>query len=155
MSGSQKTELTLTISEMLQGSEPREGEIVFKLKDKDYTTRCSVTQYDYEYDEDEIITLQSHTKGNGVNLVFLGDGFDAKEISKGDYLKVMKEQVERFFDIEPYRTYRDYFIYTRLLPFPRKVESEQSTRFVTPNLRPRTREVSAYGVITMRPLLMR
>lgn len=119
MSGSQKTELTLTISEMLQGSEPREGEIVFKLKDKDYTTRCSVTQYDYEYDEDEIITLQSHTKGNGVNLVFLGDGFDAKEISKGDYLKVMKEQVERFFDIEPYRTYRDYFdIYTAIAVSP-------------------------------------
>ncbi|MBS7196543.1 MAG: leucine-rich repeat protein [Bacteroidales bacterium] len=119
MSGSQKTELTLTISEMPQGSEPREGEIVFKLKDKDYTTRCSVTQYDYEYDEDEIITLQSHTKGNGVNLVFLGDGFDAKEISKGDYLKVMKEQVERFFDIEPYRTYRDYFdIYTAIAVSP-------------------------------------
>lgn len=119
MSGSQKTELTLTISEMPQGSEPREGEIVFKLKDKDYTTRCSVTQYDYEYDEDEIITLQSHTKGNGVNLVFLGDGFDAKEISKGDYLKVMKEQVERFFDIEPYRTYRDCFdIYTAIAVSP-------------------------------------
>ena len=119
MSGSQKTELTLTISEMPQGSEPREGEIVFKLKDKDYTTRCSVTQYNYEYDEDEIITLQSHTKGNGVNLVFLGDGFDAKEISKGDYLKVMKEQVERFFDIEPYRTYRDYFdIYTAIAVSP-------------------------------------
>lgn len=119
MSGSQKTELTLTISEMPQGTEPREGEIVFKLKDKDYTTRCSVTQYDYEYDEDEIITLQSHAKGNGVNLVFLGDGFDAKEISKGDYLKVMKEQVERFFDIEPYRTYRDYFdIYTAIAVSP-------------------------------------
>ena len=119
MYGSQKTELTLTISEMPQGSEPREGEIVFKLKDKDYTTRCSVTQYNYEYDEDEIITLQSHTKGNGVNLVFLGDGFNAKEISKGDYLKVMKEQVERFFDIEPYRTYRDYFdIYTAIAVSP-------------------------------------
>ena len=92
---------------------------MFKLKDKDYTTRCSVTQYNYEYDEDEIITLQSHTKGNGVNLVFLGDGFDAKEISKGDYLKVMKEQVERFFDIEPYRTYRDYFdIYTAIAVSP-------------------------------------
>ena len=27
----------------------------------------------------------------------------------GDYLRVMNEQMERFFDIEPYHTYRDYF----------------------------------------------
>ena len=41
--------------------------------------------------------------------MFLGDGFDAENISNGDYLRVMNEQMERFFDIEPYRTYRDYF----------------------------------------------
>lgn len=110
-SGSQKTELTLTIHEMPKGSEARTGEIVFKLKDKDYTHKCTVSQYDYEYAEDEIITLQKATKGNngGINLVFLGDGFDAKEISEGEYMAAMQEQVENFFGIEPYTTYRDYF----------------------------------------------
>ena len=110
-SGSQKTELTLTIHEMPKGSEPRTGEIVFKLKDKDYTHKCTVSQYDYEYAEDEIITLQKATKGNngGINLIFLGDGFDAKEISEGEYMAAMQEQVENFFGIEPYTTYRDYF----------------------------------------------
>lgn len=118
-SGSKKTELTLTIKAMAKGSAQREGEIVFKLKDKDYTTRCAVTQYDYEYDEDEIITLQRHTQGNGVNLVFLGDGYSAKDISDGNYMADMKEQVENFFGIEPYKTYRDYFdVYTAIAVSP-------------------------------------
>ena len=106
MSGEKKTELTLTID---AGSENREGEIVFKLDEYDYTTTCRVAQYFYEHEEDEEIILQTHSRGKGINLVFLGDGFDAENISNGDYLRVMNEQMERFFDIEPYRTYRDYF----------------------------------------------
>lgn len=120
-SGSKKTELTLTIHEMAKGSEPRTGEIVFKLKDKDYTHKCTVSQYDYQYAEDEIITMQQATKGNngGINLVFLGDGYDAKDISEGKYMEAMQEQVENFFGIEPYKTYRDYFnVYTSIAVSP-------------------------------------
>ena len=119
MNGAKKTELTLTIHSMPQGSPMREGDIVFALKGKDYTTKCHITQYDYKHDEDEIITLQSHSKGQGVNLVFIGDGYDAKDVSEGLYLRDMKEQVEHFFNIEPYRTYRDYFnIYTAIAVSP-------------------------------------
>lgn len=121
-SGSKKTELTLTIQNMPQGTtEGRTGDIVFKLKDKEYTTKCSVSQYDYTYGEDEIITLQKATKGNngGINLVFLGDGYNAEDISKGDYMKAIKEQVENFFGIEPYTSYRDYFnVYTAIAVSP-------------------------------------
>lgn len=110
-SGSSKAELTLTIHQMPAGSPTRVGEIVFKLKDKDYTHKCTVSQYNYMYAEDEIITKQTATKGNngGINLVFLGDGFDAKDISEGKYMAAMEEQIENFFGIEPYKTYRDYF----------------------------------------------
>lgn len=121
MSGSTKSELTLTIHSMTQGSAPRTGDIVFRLKEKDYTARCTVSQYDYEYGEDEVITLQKATKGNrgGINLVFLGDGFDAKDISDGKYLNTMYEQLENFFAIEPYKTYRDYFnAYTAIAVSP-------------------------------------
>ena len=119
MNGSKKTELTLTIHSMPQGSPMREGDIIFALKGKDYTTKCHITQYDYKHDEDEIITLQSHSKGQGVNLIFIGDGYDAKDVSEGLYLRDMKEQVEHFFNIEPYRTYRNYFnIYTAIAVSP-------------------------------------
>lgn len=120
-SGSTKSEVTLTIHEMSHGSAPRTGDIVFRLKEKDYTAKCTVSQYDYEYGEDEVITLQRATKGNrgGINLVFLGDGFDAKDIAEGKYLSTMQEQLENFFDIEPYKTYRDYFnAYTAIAVSP-------------------------------------
>ena len=115
--GSKKTEVTLTIHEMPEGSATRTGEIVFKLKDQDYRHKCTVSQYDYQYGEDEVITLQKASRGNngGINLVFLGDGYDAKDISEGKYMENMQEQVENFFGIEPYTTYRDYFnVYTAI-----------------------------------------
>ena len=119
--GSKKTEVTLTIHEMSAGSPMRTGEIIFKLKDQDYRHKCTVSQYDYAYAEDEVITLQTATKGNrgGINLVFLGDGYDAKDISEGKYMKDMQDQVENFFGIEPYKTYRNYFnVYTAIAVSP-------------------------------------
>ena len=119
--GSKKTEVTLTIHEMPQGSATRTGEIVFKLKDQDYRHTCNVSQYNYQYGENEVITLQKASRGNngGINLVFLGDGYDAKDISEGKYMENMQEQVENFFGIEPYTTYRDYFnVYTAIAVSP-------------------------------------
>ncbi len=116
-SGSKKTEVTLTINAMAKGSADRDGKIVFRLKDKDYTHECSVSQYNYEYGEDEWITLQKATKGNtgGINIVLLGDGYNAKDIAGGGYLANIKQEVEYFFGIEPYKTYRDYFnVYTAM-----------------------------------------
>ena len=116
-SGNKKTEVTLTIKGMSKNADSRDGKVVFRLKDKDYTHECSVTQYGYEYGEDEWITLQKATKGNkgGINIVLLGDGFNAKDIASGEYLKNIKQEVEYFFGIEPYKTYRDYFnVYTAI-----------------------------------------
>lgn len=114
-SGSKKTEVTLTIDALAKGQEPREDDIVFVLKDKGYTTSCGVSQCSYDYDEDEVITLQKATRGNGVNLVFLGDGYNNKDIANGTYMKDMKQQMEYFFGVEPYTTYRDYFnVYTAI-----------------------------------------
>lgn len=116
-SGNKKTEVTLTIKGMAKNADSRDGKVVFRLKDKDYTHECSVSQYGYEYGEDEWITLQKATKGNngGINIVLLGDGFSAKDIASGKYLTDIKQEVEYFFGIEPYKTYRDYFnVYTAI-----------------------------------------
>lgn len=126
-SGGNKTEVTLTIKSMAKGSGDRTGEIVFKLKNEDYTHTCTVNQYDYEYGENEWLTLQKATRGNngGINIVILGDGYDANDISSGDYLTNIKQEVEYFFGIEPYTTYRDYFnVYTA---FPLSTETGVGT----------------------------
>ena len=125
-SGNKKTEITLTIK---AGSttESREGDVVFRLKDKDYTHACHVSQYGYQYGEDEFLTLQTATKGSrgGINIVILGDGYDAKQIADGTYLADMQEEIGYFFGIEPYTTYRDYFnVYTA---FPLSTETGVGT----------------------------
>lgn len=86
-----------------------------------------MTQYGYEYAEDEFLELQKATKGSngGINIVILGDGYDAKQISDGSYLKDMRQEIEYFFAIEPYTTYRDYFnVYTA---FPLSTETGVGT----------------------------
>lgn len=116
-SGNKKTEVTLTIKGMAKNASNREGKVVFRLKNKEYTHECSVSQYGYEYGEDEWITLQKATKGRngGINIVLLGDGYNAKDIADGDYLKHLKQEMEYFFGIEPYKTYRNYFnVYTAI-----------------------------------------
>ena len=116
--GKGKTALKLDFLQMPHGDN-RHGEIVFKLKDKNYRTTCAVHQFDFQYPEDEVITLQKATKGNGVNLVFLGDGYSAWDIYIGTLLTDISEAVGHFFDIEPYKTYREYFnIYTAIALSP-------------------------------------
>lgn len=114
-SGTGKAEVTVTVNELAKGSEDRKGEVVFLLNEKDYRYTMNVEQYDYEYGDGDVITHQTATKGAGVNLVFLGDCFDAYDISEGKYLDGINQAIEHFFAIEPYKTYRDYFnVYTVL-----------------------------------------
>ena len=126
-SGTGKTDVTVTISEMARTSEQfevnegtfnnpsyknykgRAGEIVFKLDDKDYTCSMEVEQYDYDYADGYVKTHQTATKGNGIDIIFVGEGYDAKDIAKGTFLSNADEGYNAFFDLEPYRTYKDYF----------------------------------------------
>jgi hypothetical protein len=88
----------------------RAGEIIFNLDDVEgYTTSMTVEQYDYEYSDGDVLQLHKATKGNGVNLMFMGDCYDAKDIATGVYLADIHEAFGHYFDVEPYRTYKDYF----------------------------------------------
>ena len=135
-SGKGKTSLQLTFAQKPQDGLTRSGEVVFQLDGKDYETRLAVSQYDYEYAEDEIITLQSASKGNGVNIVILGDGFNAKDISEGKLMNAMEKTYEHFFSIQPYKYYKDYFnVYTAVPVSPESgigtVNTLVQTRFNT------------------------
>jgi hypothetical protein len=109
MSGTGRTEITVTINELAQGSANRSGRVVFSLKDTDHTVFTTVEQYNYVYGDNDFSTKQTASQGSGINLVFMGDGFDAKEISEGKYAAAMDEAVRHFFAVEPYTTYQSYF----------------------------------------------
>ena len=109
LSGTGKCELSVSTAELSKGAGNRSGEIVFLLDGKDYRSTMTVEQYDYEYGDGDLITLQEAGTGKGVNIVLLADCFDAKDISEGKYLQAIQDAYGYFFDIEPYLTYKDYF----------------------------------------------
>lgn len=132
-SGIGKTEVTVTVNEMAraeaaevtydvwEGSsgwksanmKGRRGEVVFLLESKDVREKMVVEQYDSDNYDGEVIVNQRASAGGGVNIVFMGDCFDAKDIAEGGYLSGINEAIDYYFGIEPYKSYRDYFnIYT-------------------------------------------
>ena len=91
----------------------RRGEITFLLDNKDYRSTMVVEQYDSEVADGEVITNQTASVDGGVNIVFMGDCFDAKDIAEGKYLDGINEAIGYYFAIEPYKSYKEYFnIYT-------------------------------------------
>jgi hypothetical protein len=134
MEGTGKTELMVTFARMEHGAGNRADSIVFSMAGKgDHTTYCVLRQYDYEQEEDGCLTLQQHTKGNGIDIVFAGDGWDGLTISDGSYLDLVKYQTECFFAVEPYRSMRDYFnVY---VTFPLSQERGVNTMYTYVNNR--------------------
>ena len=136
-SGTGKQSVTVTVNEMAVGDvgtfkvqsydsngnivetqyNGRSGKVVFHLTDptgkEDYTATTTVEQYDCEHYDGEVITNQTASVGEGVNLVFMGDCFDAQDIATGKYIDGVDEAIKHFFAIEPYKSYRKYFnVYT-------------------------------------------
>ena len=63
-----------------------------------------------EQPEDGLVTvLQTAEEGNGIDIVLMGDGYDAQSINDGIYESVMCEAMEYFFEIEPFSTNRHLF----------------------------------------------
>lgn len=130
-SGVGRTEVTITVSEMPRTTETfsfemastdgnwseethkgRAGEIVFLLESKDRRVSMDVQQYDCDNYDGQVIA-QNASVGAGVNIVFMGDCFDARDIAMGSYMEGINEAIGYYFAIEPYKSYRDYFnVYT-------------------------------------------
>ena len=54
--------------------------------------------------------MQTATQGQGINLTFMGEAFVDKDMETGGlYEQKMKEGMEKFFSIEPYKSLRNRF----------------------------------------------
>ena len=109
MEGSLKSEITATFSQLPSGLSSRKDSIVFQLEGTNIETYCALSQYGYEYEEDQMVQLQKHSKGNGISIYFVGDGWDAENIASGAYMNLCREDMEYFFGLPPYDRLRDYF----------------------------------------------
>ena len=63
-----------------------------------------------DYSKDgEVTALQTATRGNGINIVLLGDAFSDRLVADGTYDGTMRKAMEHFFSEEPYKSFRDLF----------------------------------------------
>ena len=63
-----------------------------------------------DYSQDGVVTtLQTATKGAGIDVVLMGDAYSDRQIADGTYDKTMNTAMEKFFAVEPYKSYRDHF----------------------------------------------
>ncbi len=127
MSGTGKTDVTISVSDMDRTSdtfEVNEGtfnspsyknykgrsvQVTFKLDEKDCSFTFDVEQYDYDYPDGYVQTLQAASKGPGIDFVFTGEGYDAKDIAKGIFSTNATDGYNHLFDLEPYKSYKEYF----------------------------------------------
>ncbi len=96
------------------------GEVVFQDLTQNRSTLFSfiddylyVEEGEYEstdYSADgKVKTLQTASKGLGIDIVLMGDGYSDRMIADGTYEQVMKDAMEYLFYEEPYKTFRDHF----------------------------------------------
>ena len=63
-----------------------------------------------DFSKDGLVTkLQTHEKGNGINIIITGDCFTDREIASGAFDEVARQTMEDFFSIEPFTTFRNLF----------------------------------------------
>jgi hypothetical protein len=114
--------------------EEREGLVVIKdrnsiLADTLFVIQTGVFYKSGDYSQDgNVITLQSASRGKGIDLVFMGDGFTDKDIASGKYNDYMHRAMEHFFSIEPIKSHRDYFnVYSITIVSPNNVYEYNGT----------------------------
>ena len=66
------------------------------------------TSTDYSKDG-RVHMVQKSDEGNGISIVFMGDGFSDRLIADGTYENHMKDAVDAFFMEEPFKSYRHLF----------------------------------------------
>ena len=63
---------------------------------------------DYSRDG-EVCQLQAATNGKGIDIVLMGDAYSDRLIANGIYDRTMQSAMEKFFEEEPYKSFRDCF----------------------------------------------
>lgn len=146
--GTDKDNLTVTVD---KASASREGRIVFRLDDSGYTTYADVRQLVYsEAREDTEIILQRASAGaTPIPIFIVGEDFNADDIVSGKYLETMRNTMEQFFAIEPYRSYRNYFTVSTAVACSHATETDipgMENCFNTEDLAPDYSKLKKYAV---------
>ena len=68
------------------------------------------THVSTDYSQDgKVITLQTATKGKGIDIVLMGDAYSDRQIADGTYRTDMENLYNNLFIEEPYKSFKDHF----------------------------------------------
>ena len=62
----------------------------------------------HEYDG-KIVEIQKASKGSGINIVMMGDGYLASDIADGSYEEVMRKASDYLFLLQPMKSLKEFF----------------------------------------------
>ncbi|MBR5282975.1 MAG: leucine-rich repeat domain-containing protein [Alistipes sp.] len=82
----------------------------FELNQKEGYEIILNTEGSVDYTMDgHVVTLQTHTKGDGASFVITMDGFTDKQIASGEADVHVQRCYNALFAVEPYASFKDYF----------------------------------------------
>ncbi len=66
---------------------------------------------DYKYPDydGQVVELQTASKGKGIDLVIMGDGFIEEDFEGNTYAGIMEQAYTEFFNVEPFKSFQDYW----------------------------------------------
>lgn len=104
-------ELIITLASN-PSAEDREGEVIIQCGEVADTV---IVRQNFNYlatlsKDGDVRTWQEHTKGWGINLVMMGDGFVEMDMGRGGKYEVMMQKaMDSYFSVEPMHSLREYF----------------------------------------------
>ncbi len=73
-------------------------------------TLCGGYYQSIDYSQDGVVTtLQTAAKGNGIDIVLMGDAYSDRQIADGTYRTDVEYIYNNLFTEEPYKSFKDYF----------------------------------------------
>jgi len=137
VSGDQcKITATYTLPANYSGKE-RSGKLRYSFSENGHTVHSewiTLTQqsgnFSSDYSQDgKVTTLQTHSLGNGIKFVLMGDGFKDTDIASGKYDEAMQKALQYCFDIPPYDKLKEYFDVYQVTAVSPSMTYDGTTRF--------------------------
>ena len=97
-------------SKTLKSGAILEGGRLHKISGSSWTESVVENIDGFDNPEEGIVVLQEATKGDGTDIIIMGDGFDKTHFgSAGNYDEIMRKAYNDFFSVEPYTSLKEYF----------------------------------------------
>lgn len=97
-------------SKTLKSDAILEGGRLHKISGSSWTESVVENIDGFDNPEEGIVVLQEATKGDGTDIIIMGDGFSKSHFGQnGNYDKVMRKAYADFFSVEPYTSLKEYF----------------------------------------------